>query len=140
MSVFLGLIFLQSGTTAERDARWNFIVILTDDQTLDSLPHDPPVMPYLQSRTGDPNDHWIVFRDGFVNTPLCCPSRATLLSGEYAHNHGVLDNDLGFRFDEQRTIATASTRSAADRTCRRDGTGGSARSKAPSPSSTTTTR
>ena len=107
MSVFLGLIFLQSGTTAERDARWNFIVILTDDQTLDSLPHDPPVMPYLQSRTGDPNDHWIVFRDGFVNTPLCCPSRATLLSGEYAHNHGVLDNDLGFRFDEQRTIATA---------------------------------
>jgi arylsulfatase A-like enzyme len=106
-SVLSGIAFLPSGTTAERDHRWNFIVILTDDQSLDSLPHDPPVMPYLQSRTGDPGDHWIVFRNGFVNTPLCCPSRATLLSGRYAHNHGVLDNDLGYRLDPSMTIANA---------------------------------
>jgi arylsulfatase A-like enzyme len=106
-SVFMGVVFLPSGTTAERDPRWNFIVIMTDDQSLDSLPHDPPVMPYLQDRTGDPNDHWIVFRNGFVNTPLCCPSRVTTLTGEYAHNHGVLDNDLGQRLDEDTTIAAA---------------------------------
>jgi N-acetylglucosamine-6-sulfatase len=106
-AVFMGLVFLPSGTTAERDPRWNFVVILTDDQTLDSIPHDPPVMPYLQSRSGDPNDHWIVFRNGFVNTPLCCPSRATLLTGLYAHDHGVLDNDLGSRLDESTTIADA---------------------------------
>jgi len=106
-AVFSGVVFLPSGSTGERDPRWNFVVILTDDQTFDSIPHDPPVMPYLQSRTGDPNDHWIVFRNGFENTPLCCPARATLLTGLYAHNHGVLDNDLGYRLDESTTIATA---------------------------------
>ena len=107
LSVFSGIVFLPSGTTAERDPRWNFLVILTDDQSLDSIPHDPPVMPYLQARIGDPNDHWLVFRNGFVNTPLCCPSRATLLTGEYAHNHGVLNNDLGEQLDESTTIAAA---------------------------------
>jgi len=103
--VFTGLMFLPSGTTAERDPRWNFIIIVTDDQSVDSIPHDPPVMPYLQARTGDANDHWLVFRNGFVNTPLCCPSRATLLTGRYAHNTGVLNNELGYRLDESTTIA-----------------------------------
>ena len=105
--VFTGVMFLPSGTTSERDPRWNFIVVLTDDQSVDSIPHDPPVMPYLQARTGDPDDHWLVFRNGFVNTPLCCPSRATLLTGRYAHNTGVLNNDLGHRLDESTTIALA---------------------------------
>jgi arylsulfatase A-like enzyme len=43
-------------------------------------------------------------------TPLCCPNRATMLTGEYAHNHGVHDNKKGwqhFRPHEDRTIATA---------------------------------
>ena len=106
-AVFSGIVFLPSGTTAERDPRWNFIVIVTDDQSLDSIPHDPPVMPYLQARMGDPKDHWLVFRNGFVNTPLCCPSRVTLLTGQYAHNHGVLNNDLGQQLDETTTIAAA---------------------------------
>lgn len=106
-SLFTGIVFLPSGTTAERDQRWNFVVIVTDDQSVDSLPHDPPVMPYLQARTGDPSDHWIVFRNGFVNTPLCCPSRATLLTGQHASRHGVLNNDLGEALDESTTIAAA---------------------------------
>jgi N-acetylglucosamine-6-sulfatase len=103
--VFSGVLFLPSGTTAERDPRWNFIVIVTDDQTADSIPHDPPVMPYLQAATADPNDHWVVFSNGFVNTPLCCPSRATMLTGLYTHNHGVLTNEHGHVLDEASTIA-----------------------------------
>ncbi len=43
------------------------------------------------------------FKNSFVNYSLCCPSRATFLTGQYAHNHGVLDNtppDGGFpRFE-----------------------------------------
>ena len=104
---FVGAMVLPSARTIERDPRWNFVVILTDDQSFDSLPHDPPVMPYLQARAGDPNDHWLVFRNGYVNTPLCCPSRATLLTGEYAHHTGVLNNDLGYKLDESATIAEA---------------------------------
>ena len=104
-AVFTGVVFLPSGTTAERDPRWNFIVIVTDDQSADSLPHRPPVMPYLQAATGDPDDHWIVFRNGFVNAPICCPSRATMLTGLYPHHHGVLTNDDGTALEESSTIA-----------------------------------
>ena len=103
--VFAGAMLLPSGRTVERDPRWNVIVILTDDQSFDSIPHDPPVMPYLQARAGDPSDHWLVFRSAYVNTPLCCPSRATLLTGQYAHHTGVLNNDLGYKLDESATIA-----------------------------------
>jgi arylsulfatase A-like enzyme len=104
--VFTGVVFLPVGTTAERDPRMNVIVIVTDDQSFDSIPHDPVVMPYLQAATGDPDDHWIVFRNGFVTTPLCCPSRATLLTGRYPHHHGVRTNDDGHLLDESQTIAT----------------------------------
>ena len=43
------------------------------------------------------------FKNSFVNYSLCCPSRATFLTGQYAHNHGVIGNappDGGFdRFE-----------------------------------------
>src|SRR5688572_22348079 len=104
-SVFTGVVFLPSGTTAERDPRWNFVVIVTDDQSADSLPHFPRVMPYLQRATGDPDDHWVMFRNGFVNAPICCPSRATMLTGMYPHRHGVLTNDHGPVLEESSTIA-----------------------------------
>lgn len=105
-SVVTGVVVLAAGTTAERDPRWNFVVIVTDDQSFDSLPHDPPVMPYLQAVTRDPDEHWIVFRNGFVSTPVCCPSRASMLTGLLPHNHRVLTNDDGALLDESSTIAT----------------------------------
>lgn len=104
--VFAAVVALPDDTRADRDPRWNFVVIVTDDQSFDSLPHDPPVMPYLQAAMADPDGHWVEFRNGFVNTPLCCPSRATLLTGRYAHQHGVQTNDDGPLLDERATIAS----------------------------------
>ncbi len=86
--------------------RPNIVLFITDDQTPESMPHDPPVMPYLQDRMEDPKDHWITFVNAFISTPLCCPSRATILTGRYAHETGVVNNGLGNVFDDSQTIAT----------------------------------
>jgi arylsulfatase A-like enzyme len=75
------------------DPRPNVIVIVTDDQSDDSIPNPYEVMPFLQGRALDPRDHWIVFENGYVNTPLCCPSRATMLTGRFSHHTGVRDNE-----------------------------------------------
>lgn len=91
---------------APNDERPNVVVILTDDQTLESLHHQPSPMPWLTGRLADPNDHWVEFANAFVNTPVCCPSRATLLTGRYSHHTGVRDNATGHLLDESQTLAT----------------------------------
>ncbi len=63
--------------------RPNVVVLMTDDQTvadLDAMPRTRGVL----ARQG------ISFDRSYVSYPVCCPSRATYLSGQYAHNHGVL--------------------------------------------------
>jgi arylsulfatase A-like enzyme len=64
----------------------NVILVLTDDQDAASLQQ----MPYVGGHFAA-GAH--AFREAFVTTPECCPSRASFLTGEYAHNHGVLSND-----------------------------------------------
>jgi arylsulfatase A-like enzyme len=88
------------------DPRPNVIVIVTDDQSDDTIPSPYEVMPFLQRWALDPRDHWIVFENGYVNTPLCCPSRATMLTGRFSHHTGVRDNEDAHLFDESSTLAT----------------------------------
>ena len=61
------------------------VVIETDDQTVESM----RVMDSVNSLIGDQG---ATFENSFVNYALCCPSRATFLTGQYMHNHGVLGN------------------------------------------------
>jgi N-acetylglucosamine-6-sulfatase len=92
--------------------RPNLVLILTDDlsvQDLDSgnLEH----MPNLKSELVEKGTS---FENSFATNPLCCPSRASVLRGQYTHNHEVLTNEppLGgfqkFRFlgHENSTMAT----------------------------------
>lgn len=71
--------------------RPNIIVVQTDDQTAASLSRArmPNLFAALESGGR-------LFRSHIATTPLCCPSRATLLTGQYAHNHGVHSNRPGY--------------------------------------------
>ena len=63
----------------------NIVMILTDDQTLESM----RVMPRVQALLADEGT---TFANAFDTFPLCCPARATVLTGQYAHNHHVVNN------------------------------------------------
>ena len=63
----------------------NVVVIMTDDQRVDEMATLPAVRRLIVRRGA-------YFTRSFASFPLCCPSRATFLTGRYAHNHGVLDN------------------------------------------------
>jgi arylsulfatase A-like enzyme len=69
---------------ADRD-RPDVVLIMTDDQTVESL----RVMPRTRELLAGQGT---TFANSFASYPLCCPSRATLLTGQYAHNSGVLGN------------------------------------------------
>lgn len=75
-------------------APYDVVFILTDDQrwdTVDRVVDGREVMPIVREEL---EAQGVEFTNAFVSTPLCCPDRASLLSGGYyAHNTGVLTND-----------------------------------------------
>jgi len=71
--------------TAAKDGRPNILVVMTDDQNVDDVAHMPNVKRLL-ARQGT------TFTNAVDSFPLCCPSRATFITGQYAHNHGVVGN------------------------------------------------
>jgi len=73
------------GSLASGGPRPNVIVIMTDDQDTASL----SVMPNVRRLLAGQGTTYV---NSFVGYPLCCPSRATYLTGQYPHNHGVLGN------------------------------------------------
>ena len=64
----------------------NVVVLMVDDMRADELGAMPKVNELLVSRGASFTRH-------YASHPLCCPSRVTLLTGQYAHNHGVFGID-----------------------------------------------
>ncbi|HEU0304734.1 MAG TPA: sulfatase [Gaiellaceae bacterium] len=64
-------------------------MIMTDDQTVESVRVMKNVKRLLAARGA-------TFESSHASFALCCPSRATFLTGQYAHNHGVLSNKLPY--------------------------------------------
>lgn len=85
----------------------NVVVILVDDMPEGVL----DAMPIVRSRI---RDKGILFKNGIVPTSLCCPSRASLFTGNYAHTTRVYTNEAKFgswrvfhnRGAEMSTLAT----------------------------------
>ncbi|MBM3967237.1 MAG: hypothetical protein FJ308_19565, partial [Planctomycetes bacterium] len=69
----------------------NILFILTDDQRWDAL--GIAGHPHLKTPHIDRLGHeGVCFKNAFCTTSLCSPSRASILSGLYAHAHGVINN------------------------------------------------
>jgi len=85
----------------------NILFIMADDLDVESVRHMPRVQELLA-------DQGVTFENSFVTSPLCAPTNATILTGQYNYNHGVINNlypSGGFQKflesgGEQSTLAT----------------------------------
>jgi N-acetylglucosamine-6-sulfatase len=101
-SALLALVVLAAPAAAgSADRPPNVVVVMTDDQDFRSLPAMPQTRELIQ-------DRGTTFDANVVNFPLCCPSRATFLTGQYAHNHGLTWNNWPrggyYKFDGSETL------------------------------------
>jgi N-acetylglucosamine-6-sulfatase len=75
----------EAGAVGDAPSRPNVVVVMTDDQTMRDMRALPRVRRLLGRRG-------TTFSRYYATYPLCCPSRASFLTGQYPHNHGVLWN------------------------------------------------
>ncbi len=87
LALLVAVVFFKLNTqsTEAVGSKPNIVVFLTDDQDSESM----RVMTKTKRLLAD---RGITFSDNITSYPLCCPSRATLFTGQYAHNNGVKDN------------------------------------------------
>jgi arylsulfatase A-like enzyme len=90
-------------TSSADGTRPNIVFFLTDDQSADQMTALPAVQELIAQRG-------TTFDNAIVPIPLCCPARASLMTGQYPHNHGVTSNDNakggGFEgLDQSNTLA-----------------------------------
>ncbi len=89
--------------------RPNIVVIMADDLDAKSLARliASGLMPHLKNVVVD---RGVTFTSAYVANALCCPSRATYLTGLYVHNHRVLSNHppegAVIAFDDRHTLPT----------------------------------
>lgn len=103
-AVVLAIVFVfRSRSQAQTPLpRANVVLIVADDMRPDGL----RVMPSLNQLA----QRGVLFSNAFDTTPVCGPSRASILTGQYAHHHNVHSNvppngGVG-AFDDQSTLAT----------------------------------
>ncbi len=97
-AVLLSSAGLQQGdvATAREGARPNVLVVITDDQRvgLRTMPQTRALIRRKGTR----------YPNAYVSTPVCCPSRSSIFTGLYAHNHGVLTNGMVEKLDHDKTV------------------------------------
>ena len=76
---------------ARQGGRPNIILVVTDDQTLAAF--NDRTLPYTVGNVAGPGT---TFANTVTAIPLCCPSRATMITGQYGHNNGVMNNKPGY--------------------------------------------
>ncbi|HEV3475513.1 MAG TPA: sulfatase [Actinomycetota bacterium] len=79
------------------DTRPNVLIFITDDQRADSLNVMPRTRRWFASGG-------VTFANAYATTPVCCPSRASIMTGRYAHNHRVETNGDVEQLDQRSTL------------------------------------
>ncbi|MGZ4149737.1 MAG: sulfatase family protein, partial [Actinomycetota bacterium] len=109
VSTLLTLVFAIASPARARasagqpSARPNVLLIVTDDQRWDTL----RAMPAVERRIAAKGT---TFTNGFVVNPLCCPSRASILTGDYSHTTGVYREITPYgRFEALKDSSTIAT-------------------------------
>lgn len=97
------LLFAATLVSFAKEKRPNFLFIITDDQRWDAIAAvqkeqgDKARFPWLQTPALDKlKSQSASFRNAFCTTSLCSPSRATFLTGQFTHTHGVTNNHTPF--------------------------------------------
>jgi arylsulfatase A-like enzyme len=91
----VGVLVVTAVTVAiieiETDPLPNVVMIVADDldKALFDRMYGEGLLPAIRDNIGNPGT---TFTNAFVTEALCCPARATYLTGQYAHNHFVFDN------------------------------------------------
>ncbi len=85
-AVILGLIVLAEqfalvSSASAAQQRPNVVLVVTDDQRTEEMQYMPLASSLL-------SDRGTTFSNFFCSYPLCAPSRASMLTGQYMHNHG----------------------------------------------------
>lgn len=79
----------QPAASATGPKQPNIVFIIADDMDLDGLQY----MPRLQALVADQG---VSFSNMFVTLSMCCPSHVSILTGQYPHNHHILENNPPF--------------------------------------------
>lgn len=77
--------------TAAEAERPNVLMIMVDDMRADELQWMPNVQKLIAQQG-------VNFVNGFASFPLCCPARASVVTGKYPHNHGVWSHEQPWGF------------------------------------------
>ncbi|KAK8387385.1 hypothetical protein O3P69_018165 [Scylla paramamosain] len=95
------------------DQRPSFVLILTDDQ--DVVLEGLRPMQHTKKLVAQQG---LTLTNAFVASPLCCPSRSSILTGQYVHNHYAINNSLSGQCNGQRWRAIAAQLKCPRRGCR----------------------
>jgi len=77
--------------------RPNVLIFITDDQRADTLGVMTKTRRWFEAQG-------VRFDNAYATTPVCCPSRASIMTGRYAHNHKVKTNGLTERLVQRSTL------------------------------------
>lgn len=99
VSIFAALSVSAVGPEVQaKQKRPNVLIIITDDQRDDGTMKVMPFTRRFMKRGG------ITFDNTYTTTPQCCPSRSSIMTGRYSHNHGVENNDQTENLDHSTTL------------------------------------